>query len=67
MPRRHVLTDEQLAELLALPATEALLIQHWTLSPAKCACQVNGGFSGAGSERNVGISLTEIRSWCAEN
>jgi Domain of unknown function (DUF4158) len=37
MPRRHVLTDEQLAELLALPATEALLIQHWTLSPADLA------------------------------
>jgi hypothetical protein len=34
MPRRRVLTDEQLAELLALPVTEALLIQHWTLSPA---------------------------------
>src|SRR5215469_5096994 len=37
MPRRRVLTDEQLAELLALPVTEALLIQHWTLSPADLA------------------------------
>jgi len=34
MPRRRVLTDEQLEELLALPVTEALLVQHWTLSPA---------------------------------
>lgn len=33
MPRRRVLTDEQLKELLALPATEPMLIQHWTLSP----------------------------------
>ena len=37
MPRRRVLTDEQLAELLALPVTEALLVQHWTLSPADLA------------------------------
>jgi TnpA family transposase len=37
MPRRRVLTDEQLRELLALPVTEALLIQHWTLSPADLA------------------------------
>src|SRR5215469_6269562 len=34
MPRRRVLTDEQLEELLALPVTETLLVQHWTLSPA---------------------------------
>lgn len=37
MPRRRVLTDEQLTELLALPVTESLLIQHWTLSPADLA------------------------------
>jgi TnpA family transposase len=37
MPRRRVLTDEQLEELLALPATEPVLIRHWTLSPADLA------------------------------
>jgi hypothetical protein len=37
MPRRRVLTDEQLRDLLALPVTETLLIQHWTLSPADLA------------------------------
>ena len=31
MPRRRALTGEQLEELLALPATEPELIQHWTL------------------------------------
>jgi TnpA family transposase len=33
MPRRRVLTDKQLEELLALPASEPVLIQHWTLNP----------------------------------
>ena len=37
MPRRRVLTDEQLEELLALPATEPVLIRYWTLSPADLA------------------------------
>jgi len=37
MPRRRVLADEQLAELLALPATEPVLIQHWMLSPTDLA------------------------------
>jgi TnpA family transposase len=37
MARRRVLTDEQLKELLALPATEPVLIRHWTLSPADLA------------------------------
>jgi hypothetical protein len=37
MPRRRVLTDEQLRELLALSVTEALLIQHWTLPLMPCA------------------------------
>ena len=37
MPRRRILTDERLRELLALPVTEALLIQHWTLSHADLA------------------------------
>ena len=31
MPRRRSLTGEQLEELLALPATDPELIQHWTL------------------------------------
>jgi TnpA family transposase len=37
MPRRRVLTSEQLAELLAFPATEPVLIQQWTLSRADLA------------------------------
>jgi hypothetical protein len=37
MPRRRILADEQLAELLALPATEPVLIQHWMLSPTDLA------------------------------
>ena len=37
MARRRVLTDEQLEELLALPASEPVLIRHWTLSPADLA------------------------------
>jgi TnpA family transposase len=32
MARRRALTDEQLEELLALPASEPVLIRHWTLS-----------------------------------
>ena len=31
MPRRRALTPAQLAGQLALPATEADLIRHWTL------------------------------------
>ena len=48
MPRRRVLTDEQLRELLALPVTEALLIQHWTLSHADLAIveRRRGGVTG---------------------
>jgi TnpA family transposase len=34
MPRRRVISREQLDELLALPATEAELIRYWTLSAA---------------------------------
>jgi hypothetical protein len=37
MARRRVLTDEQLEELLALAASEPVLIRHWTLSPADLA------------------------------
>ena len=37
MPRRRILADEQLAELLALPTTEPVLIQHWMLSPTDLA------------------------------
>ncbi len=32
MPRRRALTEAQLQTLFALPADEALLIRHWTLS-----------------------------------
>jgi hypothetical protein len=32
MPRRRVLTEVQLEDLLALPADEAGLIRHWTLN-----------------------------------
>src|SRR3954469_13482450 len=31
MPRRRVLTEAQLENLLALPTTEADLVRHWTL------------------------------------
>jgi len=34
MPRRRALAGAQLADLLALPATEADLIRHWTLDMA---------------------------------
>jgi TnpA family transposase len=34
MPRRRVLTDEQLGSLLALPREEADLVRHFTLSRA---------------------------------
>jgi TnpA family transposase len=34
MPRRRALTSAQLAGLLALPATEADLVRHWTLDRA---------------------------------
>jgi Domain of unknown function (DUF4158) len=37
MPRRRVISREQLDELLALPATEAELIRYWTLSAADLA------------------------------
>jgi hypothetical protein len=31
MPRRCVLTDAQVENLLALPIDEPLLVRHWTL------------------------------------
>src|SRR3712207_2636057 len=37
MPRRRVLTQAQLESLLALPATEADLVRHWTLDRADLA------------------------------
>jgi Domain of unknown function (DUF4158) len=37
MPRRRVVTREQLVELLALPVAEPELIRHWTLSAADLA------------------------------
>jgi len=37
MPRRRAVTREQLEVLLALPATEAELIRHWTLGAADLA------------------------------
>ena len=37
MPRRRALTGAQLAGLLALPATDADLIRHWTLGDADLA------------------------------
>ena len=37
MPRRRALAGAQLAGLLALPATEADLIRHWTLDAADLA------------------------------
>jgi TnpA family transposase len=35
MPRRRVLTDEQLEELLALPVSEPELVRHYTLTRAE--------------------------------
>ncbi len=37
MVRRRALSDEQLLKLLALPATEPELIQHWTLAAIQLA------------------------------
>jgi hypothetical protein len=48
---RRVLTDEQLRELLALSITEALLIQHWTLSHADLAIVEHRSFSFRRSRR----------------
>jgi hypothetical protein len=46
MPRRRVLTEAQLENLLALPTTEADLVRHWTLDRADLAAVDRSSRSG---------------------
>jgi choline dehydrogenase-like flavoprotein len=49
MPRRRILTDEQLAELLALPVTESLLIRH-------CCSEIGRPARGAGDQSALSLA-----------
>ncbi len=47
MPRRRVLTEAQLDDLLALPADEAGLIRHWTLDGTDRAAAASSGHAAS--------------------
>ena len=59
MPRRRVLTDAQLASLLALPRTEHDLIRHWTLNEADLAAIARR--RGGGNRLGYALQLCTFR------
>src|SRR5215218_7938426 len=70
MPRRHALTEAQLENLLALPTTEAELVQYWTLGDEDLAiigrrrrAHTVPPSSGATDLRSSHTSLLAPHSW----